>query len=205
MILFSAAKGDVVVPVALGFVLIFMFAAAAAVAQDVEAVPPLPAEARPPVGREPPAPVDQGGAAAPYALGLRYVNGDGVAPDYIEAERWFEQAARRGHVEARRHLIFMRRMGLAAAATPARPFDWAFRIQVATVPNESDAPREWRRLQRRHVETLGSLDMLAVAFDTPEGGRLYRVQGGPLDEEGARAACARLREEGTGCLTVRPQ
>jgi TPR repeat protein len=148
---------------------------------------------------------EQGNTAAQYALGLIYANGEGVEPDYPKAVRWFDLASRRGHVEARRHLVFMREMGLADAPPgSARPMDGAYRVQVATVPTDADAPREWRRLQRRHPDTLGTLEVVAVAFETPEGTTLYRVQGGPLDEEGARAACARLRDEGTGCLVIRP-
>lgn len=148
---------------------------------------------------------EQGNTAAQYTLGLIYANGEGMAPDYQQAARWFEQAARRGHADARRHLVFMTQVGLIAALPGvARAIDGSYRVQVATVPTEADAPREWRRLQRRHPEILGPLDVLAVAFETAEGTTLYRVQGGPLDEEGARTVCARLREEGTGCLVIRP-
>lgn len=144
---------------------------------------------------------EQGNVPAQYALGAIYANGDGLGVDYQKAAHWFEQAARRGHVEAQRQLVFMRQVGLIrndASGTSG------FRIQVATVPAEPDATREWRRLQRRHADALASLEMTAVAFETAEGGRLYRVQGGPLDETGARAVCGRLREEGTTCLVIRP-
>lgn len=191
---------------ALRVVLIFIFTATAASAQDIDAALRL---ARAGDGaaavRALSALAQHGSATAPYALGLLYANGEGVATDHGLAERWFDEAARRGHVDARRHLQFMRQMGLVATpSTALRPIDGAHRVQVATVPTDADAPREWRRLQRRHPETLGSLDVLAVAFETPDGITLYRVQGGPLDEEGARAACVRLREEGTGCLVIRP-
>lgn len=145
---------------------------------------------------------EQGNLPAQYALGAIYANGDGLGVDYRQAAHWFEQAAKRGHVEARRQLVFMRQIGLAEGATTGG--SGTFRIQVATVTNEPDGVREWRRLQRRHPEALGSLEMSVVAFDTAEGGKLFRLQGGPLDEEAARSVCGRLREEGTTCLVLRP-
>jgi TPR repeat protein len=148
---------------------------------------------------------ETGNTAAQYALGVAYVNGDGVAADPARAAQWFEQAAKRGHVEARRQLMFMRAAGLieGPAAAPVNP-EAVYRIQVATVPSETDAEREWRRLKRRHGEALGPLEMDVVPFDTAEGGKLFRLQGGPLDEEGARAVCVRMREEGSTCLVIRP-
>lgn len=196
---------DVVWPV-FRVALIFSFVAGAAAAQDIDAAlrAARVGSGAASAGWLTPL-AEQGNTAAQYALGLIYANGEGVEPDYARAARWFEQAARRGHPEARRHLLFMSQMGLAVVPPGSlRVVDGTFRVQVATVPSEADAPREWRRLQRRHPETLGTLDVLAVAFETPEGTTLYRVQGGPLDEEGARNACARLREEGTGCLVIRP-
>lgn len=147
---------------------------------------------------------DSGNAAAQYALGVAYVNGDQVAADPKRAAHWFDLASKRGHVEARRQLAFMRSAGLIEGAAPPDHPDAVFRIQVATVPNETDAEREWRRLKRRHGEALGPLEMGVVPFDTADGGKLFRLQGGPLDEEGARAVCGRLREEGSTCLVIRP-
>jgi TPR repeat protein len=146
---------------------------------------------------------EQGNASAQYALATLYANGDGLPADYKQAAHWFDQAAKRGHGEARRQLVFMRQVGLIEGAAPS-PGAGLFRIQVATVPNEQDGTREWRRLQRKHGETLAPLEMAVVAFETAEGSKLYRLQGGPLDEEGARATCLRLREEGSTCLVIRP-
>jgi TPR repeat protein len=186
--------------------LIFIFAGGAALAQDVDAAiraARVGGGAASAAWLTPLA--ERGNTAAQYALGLIFANGEGIEPDYQKAAHWFEQASRRGHVDARRHLVFMSQMGIAAASPAlARTLEGTHRVQVATVPSEADAPPEWRRLQRRHPETLGALEFLAVAFETPEGTTLYRVQGGPLDEDGARVVCARLREEGTGCLVIRP-
>lgn len=146
---------------------------------------------------------EQGSTAAQYALGAIYANGDGLSADYKQAAHWFDLAAKRGHVEARRHLVFMRHLGLAEGAVAGSDGS-VFRIQVATVAAAPEGAREWRRLQRRHPDALGSLEMSVVAFETAEGTSLFRLQGGPLDEEGARAVCSRLREEGSTCLVIRP-
>ncbi len=40
----------------------------------------------------------KGDPVAQFALGARYAQGDGVKQDYVEAVRWFQQAAEQGHV-----------------------------------------------------------------------------------------------------------
>jgi hypothetical protein len=157
---------------------------------------------------------ERGSAAAQYALGMILANGEGFKPNYAQAAYWFEMAAKGGNRDARQHLAFMRQVGLiaaspAAAATAASPgagpgAGSEFKVQVASVAAEADAPREWRRLQRRYPDMLGALGVSVVAFDGPDGGHLYRVQGGPLDEDGARNVCTRLRAEGTGCFVIKP-
>jgi len=154
---------------------------------------------------------EAGDARAQYELAVAYANGEAGgragAPDYVQAARWFAEAARHGAAEAGRQLQFMVEIGvapreLAAALTPSA--GTPFQVQVASVASEADGPREWRRLQRLHPDVLGPLKASIVAFDGPDGAHLFRVQGGPLDEDGARAACAKLREAGAGCRIVRP-
>jgi len=144
-----------------------------------------------------------GNARAQYELGVAYANGEGVATDYAEAAHWFGEAAHNGSVEARRQLSFMVQIGLAPSS--ADPTDAsAVRVQVASVASEADGAREWRRLQRLHPETLGPLTLAVEPFDSPNGDRLFRVEGGPIDEVAARDICGKLRAEGAGCRIVRP-
>ena len=152
-----------------------------------------------------------GDARAQYELAVLYANGeaDGSAgaPDYAQAAHWFAAAARNGAADAGRQLQFMVDIGVAPhelAAASGTPAGAPFQVQVASVASEADGPREWRRLQRLHPDVLGPLKSAVVAYDAPDGAHLFRVQGGPLDEDGARAACAKLREAGASCRIVRP-
>ena len=149
---------------------------------------------------------EQGDIAAQYELGVRYVNGDGVATDYSAAARWFGEAARNGNDEARQQLAFMASVGVG----PLRPqavasADGSFRVQVASVARETDGPREWRRLQRLHPDALATLRVTLIAVDAPDGAKLFRVEGGPLDEDGAQSVCTKLRAAGAGCRVVKPE
>ncbi len=149
---------------------------------------------------------EKGDATAQYALGTIYANGDGVAADYAQAARWFEAAAKGGNAEARQNLAFMRQMKMVSAgpAVAAVP-DGAFRIRVATVGTEAEAAREWRRQQKLHPDALGNLQVVAVPLDTPNGDRRISVEGGTLDEDGAKTACTRLRADGASCFVIKPQ
>src|SRR5947207_14614113 len=57
---------------------------------------------------------ERGSVAAQYALGMILANGEGLKPNYAQAARWFDMAAKNGNGDARRHLAFMRQMGLIA-------------------------------------------------------------------------------------------
>ncbi len=181
---------------------------------EVAPVQPIPVQASPsptaptrtaPVPAVPVQRADPAVVNAQYALAVKRANGEDGPVDYATAARLFASAARGGHVEARQQLAFMQAMGLVTATQVEIPADSAYRIQVASVPNEPEAAREWRRLQRRHPDVLGPLQTVVVAFEGANGERMFRVQGGPLDEDGARIACGRLRGEGATCLIVRPQ
>ena len=147
---------------------------------------------------------ERGSVDAQYALGVIYANGDGLAVDYAQAQRWFEDAAKNGNADARRHVAFMRQIGLVAAVPVAPTPDGEFRVQLATVSKEIDGPKEWKRLQRRFPEQLNALEGAIVPFDGPNGDHFFRVQGGPLSENSARELCAHLRDQGTGCRVVKP-
>jgi len=80
-----------------------------------------------------------------------------------------------------------------------------FRIQLAASRNEKGARASWGRLQRKHGDVLGKLDLHLQKIDISGKGTFYRIQAGPfagVDE--ARAACRKLKANKQDCLLVRP-
>ncbi len=140
-----------------------------------------------------------GDPAAQYQLAVAYANGDGMPADLSAAIRWFQAAAKAGHPDARQQLAFLREIGAIGDTVGME----AWRVQLATVANEDAARAEWRRLQRRY-DLLANVALVAQPFATPEGGTVYRVQGGPFNEAQARDTCNRLRQQSVGCMLVRP-
>jgi hypothetical protein len=81
-----------------------------------------------------------------------------------------------------------------------------FRVQLAAVRESAAAQREWEKIKAAHTDVLGRLSANVVRVDLGEPrGVFYRIQAGPFgDAEGARKACASLKERNVGCLVVRP-
>ena len=63
---------------------------------------------------------DRGVPEAQFELGLRYATGQGVAPDYVSAHKWFNIAALRGVSEARLHRADLAREMSAAEISEAQ-------------------------------------------------------------------------------------
>jgi hypothetical protein len=90
-------------------------------------------------------------------------------------------------------------------AAAGKGFKDAFSVQLAAARSPEQAKGEWERLRRKHADLLGSLESTVVAADLGEKGVFHRLRAGPLkDEAAARALCAKLAEQKTGCLVVRP-
>ena len=87
-----------------------------------------------------------------------------------------------------------------AAAAPG-----AFRVQLASVREESGAATEWKRLSSKNKDLLGNLEMFVQRIEIEGKGVFYRLQAGPLGDAGAaEKLCADLKERNVGCLIVRP-
>jgi hypothetical protein len=87
-----------------------------------------------------------------------------------------------------------------AAAAPG-----AFRVQLASVREESGAATEWKRLSSKNKDLLGNLEMFVQRVEIEGKGIFYRLQAGPLGDAGAaEKLCADLKERNVGCLIVRP-
>lgn len=67
---------------------------------------------------------EQGDAAAQYALGRMYHNGEGVPQDYAEALRWFNLSAGQGQAEAQYALELMHDFGEGVLRDHAEAVGW---------------------------------------------------------------------------------
>lgn len=93
-----------------------------------------------------------------------------------------------------------------AAASPPKTSGGGggWRIQLASVRSEAEAAAEWKRLSSRYAGALGGVGMQIVKADLGDKGVFYRVQGGGLDEIGARSVCEQLKSQNVGCVVVKP-
>ncbi|WP_033069621.1 SPOR domain-containing protein [Thalassospira australica] len=80
-----------------------------------------------------------------------------------------------------------------------------YRIQLASVRDESGAASEWKRLSSKNKDLLDNLQMFVQRIEIDGKGIFYRLQAGPLADAGvAEKLCADLKERSVGCLIVRP-
>lgn len=81
----------------------------------------------------------------------------------------------------------------------------AFRVQVAAVKSKDGAQATWTKLQKKHPQLLGALDMMVVEVDKGSDGKFYRIQAGPFaDRAAAVDTCVALKAADQGCLVVKP-
>lgn len=81
----------------------------------------------------------------------------------------------------------------------------AYRVQLASVREESGATSEWKRLSSKNKDLLDNLQMFVQRTEIEGKGIFYRLQAGPLsDAAAAEKLCADLKERSVGCLIVRP-
>ncbi len=95
----------------------------------------------------------------------------------------------------------------ASPESPAAPSSDArdgWRIQVASLRDQTSAEGEWIRLKERHADVLTGLSLNLQRADLDRG-TFYRIQAGPLPDRGsAEQACDRLKSRSQGCLVVSP-
>jgi cell division septation protein DedD len=83
--------------------------------------------------------------------------------------------------------------------------DSGIRLQLASVPNESDVDGEWKRLRKRIGAPLENLELHVERADLGTKGVFYRLQAGPFaDRSAAAAACQDIKAAGGDCLIVGP-
>ncbi|HLG88949.1 MAG TPA: SPOR domain-containing protein [Alphaproteobacteria bacterium] len=90
-----------------------------------------------------------------------------------------------------------------AAATPNATLSSSYRIQLSAVRTEEAVAPEWARLKRHFPDLLSSLKMEATKSEVPGKGTFYRIEAGPLDLNGAKAACEHVKAQGVGCFVIK--
>ncbi|WP_158091233.1 SPOR domain-containing protein [Thalassospira mesophila] len=83
--------------------------------------------------------------------------------------------------------------------------DGEFRIQLASLRDETQASVAWKKIASENKDLVGNLKMFVQRVDLGDKGVFYRLQAGPLD--GLAAAdkiCSELKQRNVGCLSVRP-
>ena len=89
------------------------------------------------------------------------------------------------------------------AAAPAK--NGSYKVQIASVPSQEQAEKEWAKAKATNSDLLGALTMSIQRADLGAKGIYYRVQAGPLaDDAAAKALCGSLQPRKIGCLVVRP-
>lgn len=100
-----------------------------------------------------------------------------------------------------------RQAAVPSPAPASKPTQSAgrFRVQVASMRTAEDAARAADQLKRSHPDLLGKLAINVVRADLGSRGTFYRVQAGPLADEGdAKNLCQKLSAKKVGCIIVRP-
>lgn len=78
-----------------------------------------------------------------------------------------------------------------------------YRIQIAALPNESDARQTWANHRRAHMDLLGELQPVIEQGETGTY-TFYRVQAGAFATLAeAQATCRKLAQRETECVVVR--
>jgi len=101
-------------------------------------------------------------------------------------------------------------IGALAAAALAKPGpastapSGSYRIQLSAVRTPEAVDPEWARLKHRYADILSPLKMQATKTEVPGKGTFYRIEAGPFDQNGAKAACEHLRGQGLGCFVIKP-
>jgi cell division septation protein DedD len=91
------------------------------------------------------------------------------------------------------------------APPPPPPASGGYRLQLGALRTEEAAKTEWLKLQRQNTDVLGKLSLAVSPIGLGAKGTYYRIQAGPIAEEGRAAqACAALKSRNVSCILVKP-
>ena len=81
-----------------------------------------------------------------------------------------------------------------------------FRVHLTSIRSHEAAEREWSRLRRLHRDLLKGLRLEVERADLGPGrGTWYRIEGGSMSRDAARALCAAFAERDVWCRISGPQ
>ena len=82
----------------------------------------------------------------------------------------------------------------------------SYGIQLASVRTNAAAEAEWQRLQQRHGDLLGDMNLITRQVDLGDRGIYHRIQTGPFPNRTTAAdMCSQLKAQKQDCLVVRRQ
>ncbi|TAH37602.1 MAG: hypothetical protein EYC62_01585 [Alphaproteobacteria bacterium] len=93
----------------------------------------------------------------------------------------------------------------AASSTPTSTATGAHKIQLASLPDKTQAEKAAALFKSKYPDVLSNRRLNIRSADIPGKGTYYRVQAeGFADKASASAACTSLKSHGQGCLYVAP-
>jgi cell division septation protein DedD len=91
------------------------------------------------------------------------------------------------------------------AAAKTAPAAGGFRVQLVALGSAKAARTAWARFVKQHADLFDALKPTVVKAEIKGKGTFYRLQAGPLPDDGAaRALCKEVKKRKMGCLVVRP-
>ena len=84
-----------------------------------------------------------------------------------------------------------------------KPAAGAYRVQIASIPDEAQAKAEAARLGKK-LQALQGVGLSATKADLGAKGVTYRLQSASMDRDSAKKICDALKQEKQACLVVKP-
>ncbi|MFA7275696.1 MAG: SPOR domain-containing protein [Pseudobdellovibrionaceae bacterium] len=75
-------------------------------------------------------------------------------------------------------------------------------VQLAAVKSDADAKAKWKSLQSKYA-SLAGLSLRVQKAEVAGKGTFYRVQGGPLSADDAKAVCVKIKAAKGDCLVAK--
>ncbi len=159
---------------------------------EIAAVPVTPEPVPPPVPLPVPAP-------APVVVATVTAPTSTSAPAAVPAPQPAKASPLPSPVAATAHPTMVQVLKDVAAQGKVGPA-----VQLASIPDESQAQALMKKLQAKYASILGSTQLHVVKADLGTKGIYYRIQSRPVADEQAKKICSAIKDLNAGCIIVRP-